>query len=235
MQWMAELSPKPIPPVVRYVATALLALQVGCVSVTGEDPSLRTTGTWLDDEVIEQMASRRIDDADERLAISHVNVVSYDGIVLLTGQVEDKALRDLAEQSLRGIRKIRKIHNEIQIGGAISLVAPGAVGHRQRYRRIADQGIRGRRSRVPDRGRATDPGGCRGCRRPERVRGPAGRQGLRLPRTQFVGDGLAPSRARSQQTRPRRESGHPRGRVRVALRRRREVASTLFDQRQLWG
>ena len=125
MQWMAELSPKPIPPVVRYVATALVALQVGCVSVTGEDPSLRTTGTWLDDEVIEQMASRRIDDADERLAISHVNVVSYHGIVLLTGQVEDQALRDLAEQSLDGIRKIRKIHNEIQIGGAISLVARG--------------------------------------------------------------------------------------------------------------
>ena len=125
MQWMAELSLKPIPGVFRQVATALLALQVGCVSITGQDPSLRTPGVWLDDEVIERLASRRIDDADERLAISHVNVVSYDGIVLLTGQVEDQALRDLAEQSLGDIRKIRKIHNEIQIGGAISLVARG--------------------------------------------------------------------------------------------------------------
>ncbi|MDE0178114.1 MAG: BON domain-containing protein [Gammaproteobacteria bacterium] len=95
----------------------LVAAQVGCVN------SHRTPGTWLDDEAIERMASRRIDEADERLAISHVNVVSYDGIVLLTGQVEDAGLRSLAEDAIREIDKIRKIHNEIQIGGAISLVA----------------------------------------------------------------------------------------------------------------
>lgn len=137
MQWMAELSPaghggpaarggpRPLRNVLRCLAATLLALQVGCVSFTGDDPTLRTPGGWLDDEVIERMASRRIDAADERLAISHVNVVSYDGIVLLTGQVEDPDLRNLAEESIREIRKIRKIHNEIQIGGANSLVARG--------------------------------------------------------------------------------------------------------------
>ena len=131
MQWMAEISPaacggpRPLRPVLCCLAAMLLALQVGCVSFTGNDPTLRTPGGLIDDEVIERMASRRIDAADERLAISHVNVVSYDGIVLLTGQVEDPELRDLAEQSIRDIRKIRKIHNEIQIGGAISLVARG--------------------------------------------------------------------------------------------------------------
>ena len=137
MQWKAELSPatRSGPPArggprpgritLPWLAAPLLALQVGCVSLTGDDPTLRTPGGWLDDEVIERMASRRIDDADERLAISHVNVVSYDGIVLLTGQVEDQDLRSLAEDSIREIRKIRKIHNEIQIGGATSLLARG--------------------------------------------------------------------------------------------------------------
>lgn len=135
MQWMAELSPDsgpaarsgpwPFRPVLCCMAAALVALQVGCVSFSGEDPTLRTPGGWIDDEVIERMAARRIDDADERLAVSHVNVVSYDGIVLLTGQVEDQELRDLAEASIREIRKIRKIHNEIQIAGASSLVARG--------------------------------------------------------------------------------------------------------------
>lgn len=137
MQWMAEPSPttlggpavrggpRPFRPVLCCLVATLVALQVGCVSFTGDDPTLRTPGGWIDDEVIERMASRRIDAADERLAISHINVVSYDGIVLLTGQVEDAELRDLAEQSIRDIRKIRKIHNEIQIGGAISLVARG--------------------------------------------------------------------------------------------------------------
>lgn len=125
MQWMAELSPKPIRLVMRSLAAALVVVQVGCVSMTGEDRTLRTPGAWIDDEVIERMAARKIDAADERLAISHVNVVSYDGIVLLTGQVEDQELRDLAEQSLTDLRKVRKIHNEIQIGGATSLVARG--------------------------------------------------------------------------------------------------------------
>ena len=131
MQWKAELCPAgdggplPVRIISRWLAAGLLALQVGCVSITGDDPTLRTPGNWLDDEVIERMASRRIDAADERLAISHVKVVSYDGIVLLTGQVEDPDLRSLAEDSIREIRKIRKIHNEIQIGGASSLLARG--------------------------------------------------------------------------------------------------------------
>lgn len=125
MQWMAETSPKPAAPVVRVIAMALLALPLGCVSITGNDPSLRTPGAWIDDKVVERLAARRIDAADERLASSHVSVVSYDGIVLLTGQVGNRELRDLAERSIRDIRKIRKIHNEIQIGGAISLMARG--------------------------------------------------------------------------------------------------------------
>jgi len=125
MQWMAEHSPaasggpRPVRIVLHWVAATLVAAQVGCVN------SHRTPGTWLEDEAIERMASRRIDEADERLAISHVNVVSYDGIVLLTGQVEDAGLRSLAEDAIREIDKIRKIHNVIQIGGAISLVARG--------------------------------------------------------------------------------------------------------------
>ena len=128
MQRMAELSPasggpaargvpRPVQIVLHCLAATLVAALLGCVN------SHRTPGGWLDDEAIERMASRRIDEADERLAISHVNVVSYDGIVLLTGQVEDQGLRGLAEDAIREIDKIRKIHNEIQIGGAISLVA----------------------------------------------------------------------------------------------------------------
>ena len=125
MQWMAKSPPRPFRPAIRGLVATLVATLAGCVSVTGQDPTLRTPGAWIDDEVIERMAARQIDAADERLAISHINVVSHDGIVLLTGQVEGQELRDLAEQSLRNLRKIRKIHNEIQIGGAISLVARG--------------------------------------------------------------------------------------------------------------
>ena len=163
MQWMAELFPavrgggdsrgglRSVRIILGCVAATLVAAQMGCVSFTGEDPTRRTPGSWLDDEVIERMASRRIHAADERLAISHVNVVSYDGIVLLTGQVEDPDLRSLAEDSIREIRKIRKIHNEIQIGGAISLVARGNDNWLQtkvKAQLLADEDVEGSRIKV---------------------------------------------------------------------------------------
>ena len=77
----------------------------------------------IDDEVIETMVARRIDAADERLSRSHINVNSYDGIVLLTGQVENAELRELAESSVSEVKRIRRVHNELKIGGPISLVA----------------------------------------------------------------------------------------------------------------
>ncbi|MCE2424913.1 MAG: BON domain-containing protein [Pseudomonadales bacterium] len=105
-------------------ALVLLATSLGgCFSLTGEDPTLRTPGGVIDDEVIETMVARRIDAADERLSRSHINVNSYDGIVLLTGQVENAELRELAESSVSEVKRIRRVHNELKIGGPISLVA----------------------------------------------------------------------------------------------------------------
>ena len=74
-------------------ALVVLATAVaGCVSVTGNDPTLRTPRELLEDRRIEREAKARLA-ADEGLATNHINVVSYDGIVLLTGEVVDDALR----------------------------------------------------------------------------------------------------------------------------------------------
>ena len=77
----------------------------------------------MDDEAIERLAKRQINAADARLAASHINVVSYHGVVLLTGQVEQASLRDAAERAIANIRKIRKVYNDIQVGGPTNLVA----------------------------------------------------------------------------------------------------------------
>ena len=109
----------------QWTATSSLVLALaiaGCVSVTGKDPTLRTPGELLDDHKIESQAKRHIA-ADERLAANHINVVSYDGIVLLTGEVEDDALRARAERAVGSVPNVRRVHNEIQVGGATSLVA----------------------------------------------------------------------------------------------------------------
>ena len=104
------------------LAVAALAI-VGCVSVSGKDPTLRTPGGVLDDIKLERLATRQIAAADEQLAASHINVVSYHGIVLLTGEVENETLRSRAEHAIGQIPEIRKIHNEIQVRGTTNFVA----------------------------------------------------------------------------------------------------------------
>ena len=108
----------------RGIAAATLALALaGCVSLTGTDPTKRTLGTAIDDQAVARLAKRQIRAADERLAASHINVVSYHGVVLLTGEVESRGLRDRAERAVGNIRKIRLLHNDIQVGGPSNLVA----------------------------------------------------------------------------------------------------------------
>ena len=95
----------------------------GCVSLTGENPAKRTLGSLIDDQAIERLATRQIAAADERLKASQIKVASFDGIVLLTGQVADEALRSRAEKAIGNIRKIRKVHNDIRVGGTSTLLA----------------------------------------------------------------------------------------------------------------
>ena len=78
--------------------------------------------SFLNDQKIERLVKERIA-ADEKLAASRVKAVSYDGVVLLVGQVPAAALRDKAEQAIRDMPEVRRIHNELQVSGATSLMA----------------------------------------------------------------------------------------------------------------
>ena len=100
----------------------LLGALGGCVSLNGADPTKRTPREVIDDAKIERQVGARIA-ADGDLATSHISIVSYDGIVLLTGQVEREPQRASAERTVAGVDGVRKIHNEIQVGGATNFVS----------------------------------------------------------------------------------------------------------------
>ena len=106
-----------------FALCAALILCAGCVSVSGKDPTLRTPGQYLADRRIEAQADKTIAAADERFANARVKVVSYDGVVLLVGQVPDDALRARAERVVDALPEVRRVHNELQVSGATSLVA----------------------------------------------------------------------------------------------------------------
>lgn len=81
----------------------------------------RTTGTQLDDEVIEDKNALAI---NERFKGDfHVNITSYNGIVLLTGEVPADSAKADIEQMLRSTPKVRAVQNELVVGPVTDLAS----------------------------------------------------------------------------------------------------------------
>ena len=74
----------------------------------------RTTGAQVDDEGIELRVSNRISERHGDKV--HVNVTSYNRVVMLTGEVPDQAIRDELEKSTAGLAGVRGVTNEVQVG-----------------------------------------------------------------------------------------------------------------------
>lgn len=102
----------------------LITLLAGCSSIIdsskdeplSSDYSKRSLGRMLDDETIETRAMVNIRKADDALRDANVVVVSFNGVVLLAGQVPSADLRALAERTVADVRYVRKVHNELTIG-----------------------------------------------------------------------------------------------------------------------
>ena len=108
---------------------SLTGLLSGCGSVMSsagagpieEDPGERTFGQQLTDESIETKAKVNINTSDEGYDDAHLSVVSFNGFVLLAGQVPSEVLKTLATDVVRKIEGVRRIYNELEIGPATSL------------------------------------------------------------------------------------------------------------------
>lgn len=73
----------------------------------------RTSGIYIEDENIEIKAHHKLgQQLDEG---SHVNVTSYNGIVLLAGEATSVAMKAKAETVVKTIPHIRSIHNEVVV------------------------------------------------------------------------------------------------------------------------
>ena len=75
----------------------------------------RTTGTMVDDQGIEIKANNRLNDDAGLNENAHINITSYNGIVLLTGETLSEGLRERAGKIVREIPQVRRVHNELQV------------------------------------------------------------------------------------------------------------------------
>lgn len=96
----------------------------GCVAVidattTGPiqiDPSKRSLGEYVDDKRLKTIVAVNLKKADPQLDNAHINVYSYNSVVLLTGEVPSKEMRELAGKTARDVNRIRQVYNELSIG-----------------------------------------------------------------------------------------------------------------------
>jgi osmotically-inducible protein OsmY len=78
----------------------------------------RTTGTQIEDEAIELKAGSRI---RELATLGRVNVVSYNRLVLLVGEVPGTAEKAAVEQAVTRVENVRTVVNEISLAPNSSL------------------------------------------------------------------------------------------------------------------
>ena len=111
--------------------TCFLISTTGCSSIIStfrttpinENYGERTWGSFFDDASIETKARVNLNKTDPALDKAHLVVVSYNGIVLLAGQVPNERLKSLAGETVKKVRKVRRVHNELLIAGPSSTLA----------------------------------------------------------------------------------------------------------------
>jgi osmotically-inducible protein OsmY len=97
------------------------AMVVGGIAATAVVATdRRTTGAQVDDETIEDKTALTL---NERFKGSdyHINVTSYNGIVLLTGEVPSESARADIDQIVRSTPKVRAVQDELVVGPAADL------------------------------------------------------------------------------------------------------------------
>ena len=102
--------------------TACVPLLVGTavVGTAAVATDRRTTGAQLDDEMIEDKNVLAINERF-RGGDYHINVTSYNGIVLLTGEVPTESAKTDVERMIRSTPKVRAVQDELVVGAVSSL------------------------------------------------------------------------------------------------------------------
>lgn len=116
----------------RALFPALLVLAFafsGCTAINsattpapqGEDYGTRTEGTKVEDESIESKIIDTMSRTDARLTDARVGVNSYNGVVLLYGQVPSQELKEKAGEIAQNVRMVRQVHNELSVAANLPM------------------------------------------------------------------------------------------------------------------
>lgn len=146
-------------PSICLLLLAILLLPTGCASwvVSMSDQPVdqyhgtRTTGARIEDQRIERMAWINAMRTIPALKDARLVVVSWNGQVLLTGQVPAETEKQQAESVVGAIRHVAHVHNELVIGERIGRAARASdawITTRVKLRLLFGPDVPGRRVKV---------------------------------------------------------------------------------------
>ena len=111
-----------------FICVISLLLQ-GCVAAligggaiatkVGTDP--RTAGTQIDDETLEFKVENAIEKDAQIKSEARINAVSYNGRVLLIGQVPSEGVKETATELAKGVEGVNDVYNELTVGQKLSI------------------------------------------------------------------------------------------------------------------
>ncbi|MBU2070513.1 MAG: BON domain-containing protein [Gammaproteobacteria bacterium] len=110
-------------------ALTLLALLQGCAAavVAGGAGAVtaandrRTLGAQIDDKNVVLKAQRALADNAATAEGSNINVTSYNGVILLTGQTRNEQIRQQAQALVRQLDGVRDVQNQIRLSNNTAL------------------------------------------------------------------------------------------------------------------
>jgi osmotically-inducible protein OsmY len=116
-----------------------------------DHPKERTVAQVIEDNNIETKITVNLHAENEAYDDAHLIVVSYNGYVLLAGQVNDEPLKAGATEVARKVKGVRRIYNELEIGPPTSAIQRSKdtwITGRIKTELVADSNIEGTRIKV---------------------------------------------------------------------------------------
>ncbi len=102
---------------------SLISMITGCSAILDltknepldVNPQQRTFGAWVDDISIKTTVSHNVEKSHPDLDRSHIDVNSFNGVVLLTGEIPNAEVRAIASEQAQRVPGVRIVHNELAI------------------------------------------------------------------------------------------------------------------------
>ena len=109
----------------------LLSLLSGCTTILDltrkdpieVDPYSRSLGAKLDDSNLETILGHNINRAHPDLDGANIAVHSFNGVVLLTGEVPSEELKAQASEVVNEVSTVRQLYNELSVRANSSLLS----------------------------------------------------------------------------------------------------------------